>query len=82
MQRTGGNTQKMGRMDQGMLQQKPRQLKTKNRAHNRRMGKQIIKPPGNLYEIRKQAGLTQIMKEEPEIETWLNQDYKEQDIDR
>ena len=32
--------------------------------------------------MRKQAGLTQIMKEEPGIETWLNQDYKEQDIDR
>ena len=36
-----------------------------------------MKPPGNLYGIRKQEGLTQIMKE-PEIETWLNQDYKEQ----
>ena len=42
----------------------------------------IIKPPGNLYEIRKQAGITRIMKEGPEIETWLNQDYKEHDIDR
>ena len=41
-----------------------------------------MNPPGNLYEIRKQAGLTQIMREEPESETWLNQDYKEQDIDR
>ena len=40
----------------------------------------ITKPPENLYEIRKHAGLTQIMNEEPEIETLLNQDYKEQDI--
>ena len=45
-------------------------------------GKEIIKPPGNLYGIRKHAELTRIAKREPEIETWLNQDYKEQDIDR
>ena len=45
-------------------------------------GKEIIKPPDNLHDVRKQAGLTQITKEAPEIETWTNQDYKEQDIDR
>ena len=39
-------------------------------------------PLENLYEIRQQAGLTRITKEEPEIETWLNQDYKAQEIDR
>ena len=44
--------------------------------------KEILTPPENLREIRKQAELTQIMKEGPEIETWINQDYKEQDIDR
>ena len=45
-------------------------------------GKEVIKPPGNLYEIRRQAELTQIAKEEPGIETWINQDYEEQDINR
>ena len=31
--------------------------------------KDITNPPENIYEIRKQAVLTQTMKEEPEIET-------------
>ena len=36
----------------------------------------------SLREIRQQAGLTQIMKGGPGTETWLNQDYTEQDIHR
>ena len=35
-----------------------------------------------LIRNKKQAELTQITKAEPDIETWLNQDYKEQDIIR
>ena len=41
----------------------------------------ITRAPGIIREIRKQAELTRIMREEPDIETWLNQDYEEQDID-
>ena len=32
-------------------------------------GKSITRAPGNLHEIRKQAELTQITREEPGIET-------------
>ena len=35
----------------------------------------------NLQEIRERPQLTQLIKKQPEIETWLNQDYAEQDID-
>ena len=43
---------------------------------------EITKPPENLHGIRQQEELTRITKAEPEIETWLIQDYKEQDIGR
>ena len=36
----------------------------------------------NLREIRLQDILTQIIQDEPETETWINQAYAEQDIDR
>ena len=35
----------------------------------------------SLREIRQKESLTQIMKVGPETETWLNQDYTDQDID-
>ena len=45
------------------------------------MGKSFPLAPKNLQDIREKAELTQIMWKKPDIETWLNQDYKEQDID-
>ena len=35
-----------------------------------------------LHGIRQKASLTQITKEEPEAETWISQEYAEQDIGR
>ena len=36
----------------------------------------------SLREIRHQANMPQITKEEPDTETWINQDYADQDIGR
>ena len=46
------------------------------------MGGGIVKVSPNLQEIRQQASTTQVIKEEPETETWLNQEHAELDIDR
>ena len=73
----------MGGMGEGMLQQNPRQFETANRAHRRiRVREELMETIENLYDIRQQPGLTRIMREGPEKETWINQDYKEKDIDR
>ena len=44
-------------------------------------GKPFTQTSANLQEIRKHSMLTQMMENRPEIETWLNQDYTEQNID-
>ena len=73
----------MGRMDKGILQQNPGHRGTRrDNIPETEWGEDIATPLENLYEKRQQAGLTRIMKEGPEIETWANQDYPEQDIDR
>ena len=36
----------------------------------------------NLRAIREQEKLTHVIQEEPETDAWLNQAYKERDIDR
>ena len=41
------------------------------------MGNGEIQVSGNLKIARNQAELIQIIREEPETETWLNQEYTE-----
>ena len=41
----------------------------------------FLNDPINLQMIRGNAGLTKIIKKKPEIETWLNREYTEQDIE-
>ena len=40
-----------------------------------------IQAAEDLKMIRKQDSLTRILTEEPDIETWLSQEYTEQDIE-
>ena len=44
-------------------------------------GNNFIEAPRDLHRIREKSALMKITREQPEIETWLNQDYAEQDID-
>ena len=43
--------------------------------------KPFTQAPKDLQDIRERAELTQTMKNKPGIETWIHQDYTEQDID-
>ena len=45
------------------------------------MAKDGMGIPGNHIEIRQRECLTKSIDEEPDTETWLNQDRTEQDID-
>ena len=47
-----------------------------------RMGKEMATISPNIQEIRQRASLAQVIKEEPETGTWMNQAYTELDIDR
>lgn len=44
-------------------------------------GKNFLTAPTDIKEIRGNADLTKIMNDKPEIESWLNQEYSEQDIE-
>ena len=74
----------MGLTDERMFQKKPRQPQTTNRAHTRnRMGeREMATTTPTIREIRQEESATQITKEEPETESWINQEYAEHDIDR
>ena len=45
------------------------------------MGKGEIKISENIRTIREQSKLTRLVSEDPEIETWLNQEYTDHDIE-
>ena len=57
---------------------------TPNIAHisDQELGKETMKISENVREIRQRDSLTHIIQEEPETETWINQAYTEQDVDR
>ena len=44
-------------------------------------GNNFTEAPRDLHHIREKSALTKIMREQPEIETWLNQTYTEKDIE-
>ena len=70
-------------MDIGMLQPEQGPTNAKNRTHTRTgMGKEEMHMGEDIQSIRRQAGLAKISQEDPETETWPNQEYDEQDIGR
>ena len=64
------------------ISKKKGQLKPKiSHIHDIEWGKEI-QVTEDLQTIRRQAEITKIIQEEPGTETWLNQEYAEQDINR
>ena len=45
------------------------------------MGRNFLEAPEDLQEIRRNADLTKITKDKPEIESWISREYTEQDIE-
>ena len=72
----------MGRMGSRMLQQRQSSPETKiAHIHDHGWNIDTLRVPEILTDIRQHSSLTKIIAEDPEIDTWLNQAYTDQDID-
>ena len=75
--------EEMGRMGIRMLQQEWEPTNAKNGTHTgTRMGTAESHVGDDIQLIRQQDAIAKIIQEEPETETWLNQEYDEQGIGR
>ena len=81
MPRDGRNDAKMGRMGQRIPHQRTEKSDTKHRTHKRtRMGEIFHADIRKLTGNQETCPANPTDGKQPEIETWLNQDYTEQDI--
>ena len=83
MPRNDRNDEGVGRLGGGILQRKADRI-TPKIVHIQVLEwkEEEVRIDEDLQLIRQKAALTKIIQEEHDTETWINQEYDEQDIDR